>query len=319
MPQLWVTFIDVGWGDSILLELDDGTPNHRFGLIDSNDTTNWPNTYGYLKRHLERYAARSAGGTLPYPLFDFVVASHAHADHISGLKRILRLYGATWFYFPRFNHAKSAAFARLVNWASTHIQNGAPVTTNRRYLAHPDTFPFGPAQCSVLWPPPPPVGSPNDPNDRHNENNNSLVLAIKLQDVIIVTTGDCEADNWRRQHGGGPWKVPLPSQHLKFVQVPHHGAQNGLFDATNGTPMLDQIRDLHLAQPSVSPMLAASCHPQPHGHPDTSVANLLDSHNVGGNFPSSIPGTNWLRTDQNLHYTLWTDGTSVRTITRPSF
>jgi hypothetical protein len=133
-----------------------------------------------------------------------------------------------------------------------------------------------------------------------------------------VTTGDCEADNWKRQPGGGPWTVPLPSQHLKIVQVPHHGAQNGLFDSSNGTPMLDHVRDLHAAQPSVSPMLAASCHPQPHGHPDPSVASLLDTHNVGGRFPSSVPGINWLRTDQNLHYTLWTDGSAVRAITRPS-
>lgn len=319
MRQLWATFIDVGWGDSLLLELEDGSPTHRFALIDSNDTTNWPNSYGFLKRHLERYAARPGAGALPYPLFEFVMASHAHADHISGLRRIIKQYGTDWFYFPRFNHAKSAAFARLVNWASTHIHNGSPVTSRRRYLAHPDTFTFGPAQCSVLWPPPPPAGVPNDPNDRNNENNNSLVLAIKLQDVVLVTTGDCEADNWRRQAGGGPWQVPLPSQHLKFVQVPHHGARNGLFDSSNNNPMLDQIRDLHAADASVSPMLVASCHPEPHGHPDPTVAGLLDTNRFGGRFPSSVPGTNWLRTDQNLHFTLWTDGATVRTITRPNF
>jgi beta-lactamase superfamily II metal-dependent hydrolase len=317
MPQLWATFIDVGWGDSILLELEDGSPNHRFALIDSNDTSNWPNAYGFLKRHLERYAATAGVGALPYPLFDFVVASHAHADHTSGLQRIIKLYGADRFYFPRFNHGASAPFARLVNWASTHIQNGSAVTNQRRYLSYPDTFVFGPAQCSVLWPPPPPAGAPNDPNDRNNENNNSLVLAIKLQDVVFVTTGDCEAENWRQQAGGGAWKIGLPAHHLKFVQVPHHGAQNGLFDSHGNNPMLDQIRDLHVAEASVSPMLGASCHPKPYGHPDAAVAGLLDTNRFGGRFTGSVPGINWLRTDKNLHFTVWTDRTSIRTISRP--
>src|SRR5580704_18856801 len=112
MPQLWVTYIDVGWGDSILLELEDGAGTHHFALIDSNDTTNWPNSHGFLKRHFERYAARFGIATLPYPLFDFVAASHAHADHIAGLRRTIKQYGTDSFYFPRFNQGKSAAFAR---------------------------------------------------------------------------------------------------------------------------------------------------------------------------------------------------------------
>lgn len=317
MPELWVTFIDVGWGDSIFLELDDGTPDHRFGLIDSNDKTNWPNSYGFLKRHLERYVAKASTGSMRYRLFDFVAASHAHADHISGLKRIIKLYGAEDFYFPRFNAAKSAPFANLVNWAGTHTEHGMTVTARRRYLAHPDTFTFGPVQCSVLWPPPN-AAAPADPHDRNNENNNSLVLAIKLDNVVIVTTGDCEANNWRKNSGTGQWPVPLPSKNIRFVQVPHHGARNGLFDSSGYNPMLDQLQELNSKDSSVSPMLAVSCHPQPHGHPDPSVASVLDSKNFGNRFPSSVTGTNWLRTDQNLHYTLWTDGTSVRAINRPS-
>lgn len=317
MAQLSLTFVDVGWGDSLLLELIDNSGDHHFGLIDSNDTANWSHSRGFLKRHIERYTARIASGVLRYPLFDFVVASHAHADHISGLRWIVKQWGADRFYFPRFNRGKSAAFARLLKWCSTGTNKNVPVTSQRLQLAVPDTFQFGPATCSVLWPPAPPAGLPNAPHDSHNENNNSLVLAIQLQDVIFVTTGDCEADNW--QKNGNIWPIPLPRQNLKFVQIPHHGAFNGLFDAANLQPMLDQIRDLHAADPSVSPLLAASCHPKPHGHPDPSVVATLDQNNFGGRFASCVPGINWLRTDQNLHFTIWTDGTSVRTIARPSY
>lgn len=326
MPQLWLTFIDVGWGDSILLELEDGSPTHRFALIDSNDTTAWPSTRSFLKRHFERYAATLGNSTaLPYPLFDFVVATHAHTDHISGLRWIINRYGADRFYFPRFDVANSAAFDRLLSWASSHINsyNNLPVTNQRKFLAFPDTFTFGSpqrgVQCGVLWPPPPQAGFPNDPNDPNNENNNSVVLSIQLNDVVFVTTGDCEVDNWKRSSGGGTWKIGLPNRNLKLVQIPHHGAQNGLLDAHNNAPMLDQIHDLQIVDPSVAPMLVASCHPKPHHHPAPAVAQLLDSNRFGGRFTTCIPGTNWLRTDKNLHFTVWTDGTTVETRARPPF
>ena len=39
MSELKATLIDVGWGDSIFLETDDGSGNRLYALIDSNDTS----------------------------------------------------------------------------------------------------------------------------------------------------------------------------------------------------------------------------------------------------------------------------------------
>ena len=54
MSHLRVTLIDVGWGDSVLIEASDGaSARPRFALIDSNDNADknyWP-TRTFLRKH----------------------------------------------------------------------------------------------------------------------------------------------------------------------------------------------------------------------------------------------------------------------------
>ena len=84
----------------------------------------------------------------------------------------------------------------------------------------------------ILW--------PNfDQIDTGNENNNSVVLALTLGEVSIVLTGDAEAENWPQIVGR------LPS-HTTYLQVPHHGGRNGLFDLADGTPWLDHLNPRRL-------------------------------------------------------------------------
>jgi hypothetical protein len=52
MRSLNVTLIDVGWGDSILLESIDSNDNSYYALIDSNDSTNFRSSYIFLKKYL---------------------------------------------------------------------------------------------------------------------------------------------------------------------------------------------------------------------------------------------------------------------------
>ncbi len=64
MSHLHVTLIDVGWGDSILLEASQaGSARPRFALIDSNDNADrdyWP-AYNFLRKHL-RHAGDGVRG-----------------------------------------------------------------------------------------------------------------------------------------------------------------------------------------------------------------------------------------------------------------
>lgn len=322
MAQLWMTFLDVGWGDSIFLEAEDDAGDHYFGLVDSNDTVNWPTSRVFLKRHFERYAddAQMIGKTArSYPYFDVVIASHAHADHVSGLQGVIRQFGTHDIYISRFNAATATAAANLLRWAKHATRNNIPVARAHSYLSVPDTFTMGPVSFSVHWPPAPPVGSPNAPHDASDENNNSLVLSIKLGKVHFVLTGDCPADNWMKSGSSTAWPISLPSHGVKLVQVPHHGARNGLFDSSGNTPMLQQLDDLAKSNATVDPVLSVSCHPVPHGHPHRDVSNELDSLSTKRRFKSCLGNSRWLRTDKSLHFTLWTDGSSVESRARPPF
>jgi beta-lactamase superfamily II metal-dependent hydrolase len=207
----------------------------------------------------------------------------------------------------------------MLRWAATKTRKGIRVSRSHQYLDKTTTFTLGPVDVSVLWPPAPPAGAPNAPYDATNENNNSLVLVLRLGDVRLVLTGDCQAENWSMPSAGGAWPIPLPAKGLKLMQVPHHGARNGLFDASGGTPLLDQVAALASADATVEPLLAVSCHPEPHGHPHPNVASRLDGLATSGLFGTCVPPTRWLRTDKNLHYSIWTDGTSVETRARPPF
>jgi len=325
MAELTVTFLDVGWGDSILLECVDDQGGHHFGLVDSNDTSSWPTSRVYLKRHFERYAAAlpRAGCDAPartYPFFDFVVASHAHADHVAGLQAVLRHFGTRELLSPRFDRANSAALSRLIAWARRATSRTRPVATLHRYLDRDSAIGFGPVNVTVLWPRPPLPGMhpPDEPNDLRNENNNSVVLQLELGSVRMVLTGDCQAENWTRNPDNS-WPIALPTAGLKLVQIPHHGARNGLFDRAGGTPLIDQIAELAANEKTVDPVLAVSCHPVPHKHPHPEVAAALDRlGDKPAKFGSWAGTTRWLRTDRNLHFSVWTDGTKVETRARPA-
>jgi beta-lactamase superfamily II metal-dependent hydrolase len=318
MAELTVTFLDVGWGDSILLEARDSRGRFYFGLVDSNDTTNWPTTRVFLKRYFERHAKAAGPIARSYPFFDVVIASHSHTDHVVGLQGVIRQFGTDAIYMPRFNASNSATTANLLRWTKRATRKHVPVAKSQHYLDKSKTFSLGPVDISVIWPPPPLGGLPNAPHDPSDENNNSLVLVLRLDDVRIVLTGDCKADNWTKHTHGASWPIPLPSG-LKLVQVPHHGARNGLFDSSGGTPLFDQISDLSRSDSTVEPMIAVSCHPEPHGHPHQDVSDALDALSISKPFSSCVAGTRWLRTDRSLHFSVWTDGWQVATRARPPY
>ncbi len=66
----------------------------------------------------------------------------------------------------------------------------------------------------------------------NNENDNSVVLAITLGQVVFVLTGDAEAD--------GVW-THIASQipaNTRFFKVPHHGSANGIFTSVRNDALV---------------------------------------------------------------------------------
>jgi competence protein ComEC len=268
MSLLRVTLIDVGWGDSLLLESVDRKGTAHYALIDCNDSVTSRSSYIFLKRFFERKQQ-----TVPFtgaPLFDWVLLTHAHADHGQGLKRVLGDFGAQQFWYPQ-SSGRPVFLTDLIRYAtrSTKVHHHQIIDAGSVLPA------FGSTTMDIWWPRPNAISS--------NENNNSVVLALTLGRVTFVLTGDAEAD--------GVWNqisARIPST-TTFFKVPHHGSTNGLFDNRNQTPWLNVL--------PAAAEVAISSHLQPFPHPDPRVIAALKRN-----------GTSARRTDEHYHVTFETDG-----------
>jgi beta-lactamase superfamily II metal-dependent hydrolase len=265
MAELNITLIDVGWGDSILIESKDGA-NRSFGLVDSNDTTYLQSSYIFIRRFLEKAGVDVSNK----PVFDFVMLSHAHSDHGQGLRRIMSEYGTQRFWYPK--STETASLSSLIRYArrSSNVHHHQAIDDTKILPG------LGNAAMTVHWPP--------YNHIEPDENNNSIVLELALNNVSCMLTGDAEAIVWNQI------ATQIPNS-TRVFKVPHHGSVNGTFDGAE-TPW-------YTACPG-NTVLGISSHVRPFSHPHQQVVNLFNS------------GTHdYYRTDEHYHVTFSTDGTNV--------
>lgn len=271
MSSLRATLIDVGWGDSLLLEShDDSTNKDHYALIDSNDTSTFRSSHIFLKRFFEK---KNIALPSSFYTFEWVLLTHAHADHGQGLKKILRDFGTKRFWYSTPAN-QPAFFADLLRFAARSNKVGQydSVDTSKVLPG------FGPASIQPFWPNPGQVSQ--------NENDNSVVLVVTLGRISFVLTGDAEADGVWMQIAG---QIPA---NTGFFKVPHHGSWNGTFTASGATPWLPHIPRLAT--------VGISSHVRPFNHPDPKVVSVLAAHKP------------IYRTDEHYHVTFETDGTAVQ-------
>jgi len=278
MSYLSVTLIDVGWGDSILIEASDGSARPRFALVDSNDNAEkqyWP-TRNFLRKH---FGSRENEFQVEKPFFDFVMISHDHSDHGTGLKRIMKDYGTGNFWHPKVVRDESVIITHLMDYANHHN-----VQINEQAVDSEDELgDIGDVQIDVLWPPPGVI--------EPNPNNNSVVLLLTLDRVSFLLTGDAEGKVWDQIAG----QIP---QNTRVVKVPHHGSQNGtLYHGVS--PLVDRLDNF-----PVKAHLGISCHPNYPNRFDFPHQQVLDR--IGQRpYP-------YYRTDHHYHITFIAENNDVR-------
>jgi competence protein ComEC len=262
--------LDVGWGDSILIESVDNTGIEHFAVVDSNDTSNNRFTLNFLKRRLQ---TKRIDYSSQKHFLDFVLLTHGHTDHGQGLKAIMQEFGTRQFWYSRSSNWSS--LGNLLSYArrSNNVDNHQAVDDNR---VLPD---FGDVSMDVLWPI---DGNPSEPD----ENNNSVVITLTLNNTTFLLSGDAESDVW--QHVAA--QIP---DNTSFFKVPHHGSVNGSFDGANSA-WLDECPN--------NAVLGISCHVGRYGHPHQQVIDLFNNQNRPH-----------LRTDEHYHLVFETDGNTTNT------
>ncbi len=208
--KLHIDFLDVGQGDSALLTMPDGTtvlidgggkPNINRGA-DNDD----------VEETFERDTRSIGEGVVSEYLWsrgmdrvDYILPTHADADHIDGLSDIAQNFKVRGAIVAR----SPADDPEYVRFATSMKTTGVPVEK----IGAGDILQVGGVTVDVLWPPP--TSDANAPW----HNNDGLVLRVRYGDHTVLLTADIEKQAEASILKEG---VDLRSN---VVKVAHHGSK----------------------------------------------------------------------------------------------
>jgi competence protein ComEC len=195
-PDLELTFLDVGQGDSTFVRL----PSGETILIDgggSNDGAKYDPGQRVVLPFLRRAGVKK---------LDLVIATHPHADHVAGLLAILDSFDVRrlWLCW----HDEPNSFVQRLR---------AVAARRRTVVERPRQISFGSVTIDSLWP----VGEPaHCAAPERSTNDNSIVVRLRWGKASALFAGDVEWDAER-------FMVSADRSLLSatVLKVPHHGSR----------------------------------------------------------------------------------------------
>jgi competence protein ComEC len=217
--RLRVDFLDVGQGDSALVTF----PNGETLLVDGGGKPNFNNLFvrreGAEEPELFEPDAQSIGETVVsrflwekgYSKIDYILATHADADHLQGLADVARNFRVRAAFFGRTpeTDADFAALHKILQKRKIEVLT----------LKRGDVLNFEKARVEVLYP------EADASPDAVSDNNHSLVLRIIFGTKRFLLTGDIEkeTENFLAQD-------PLALR-SDIVKIAHHGSRTSSIPA----------------------------------------------------------------------------------------
>lgn len=223
LEDLVVTFLDVGQGDCIIIELPDG----KNMIIDSGDTSN------ANKSAISSFTTQNGITT-----FDYLLLTHQDADHVGNMDWVIDNYEIKYIFRPNMKTVNEtyasqlpeefntgSAFTTKTNiygkFMLSAYREGCPVevfykgsdfTNTIIYLEETYTYSF-----DFLTP-----TADNASDIYYNDNNNySPVVLFEYCGTKIMFTGDAEEDNL------GEYVSTYGNMHnVDILKVGHHGSEN---------------------------------------------------------------------------------------------
>lgn len=231
-----VTFLDVGQGDSALIELPDGATV----LIDGG----------------ARYERFDAGRGIVAPFLwnrgirriDHVIGTHQQLDHVGGLIWLLRHVPVGRYWGTVGDRPEQ--FVGEVNAAllDRHVQGETPVRGQ-------EILPGGSCRLTVLNPSDLAVPVADHSRSGSSLNNRSIVSRLECAGRSVLFAADIETEGLRLLTGAGRRPVTV-------LKVPHHGARSSLDR--------EWLREIHPEYAVISVGRR-----NPYGHPVPAVLEAL--------------------------------------------
>jgi len=189
--NLTVHFIDVGQGDSILLEY-----NGKTMLVDAGERDQGSVVTAYLQDQ-------------SVSSIDYVVATHPHSDHIGGMGEVLNSFQVGYFIDSGFPHTSKT----YENMLTTINEKDIPFEVAEKG----EEIEFDPAVDIEVFNP------ESEYSDELNEN--SVVLKVSYGEVSFLLMGDAGLETEEKLMSAGS---DLDSDILK---VGHHASRSGSGEA----------------------------------------------------------------------------------------
>jgi beta-lactamase superfamily II metal-dependent hydrolase len=182
-----VEFLDVGQGDSILIQ----SPEGRTALIDAGPSKD-------VVKLLHERGLKS---------IDLVVVTHHHSDHYGGMEAVVREFHPRYFIATNSRHTTPQYLKLLQRVRDDGITFVQPTGKMRR-------IELGSVTMTMF---------PQPPEDTHEENNNSIGLRVEHGALAVLLTGDSEYDEraWWLEH------CPELVKNCQLLKLAHHGSRNG--------------------------------------------------------------------------------------------
>lgn len=220
--KLRVDFLDVGQGDSALVTFPDDTTL----LVDGGGRPG-----PFKARASDSDAAgeqefesdsRSIGESVVSEYLwwrgldqiDYILATHADADHIDGLNDVARNFAVRAALVAR-TPSRDSEYA---GFSETLSSAGIPI----RPIGAGDEMMFGNVSVSVLWP------IPSRDQNLASGNNDSLVLRLRFGERSILLTGDIEAAAEKSLVEAEKLRNDLQAD---IVKVAHHGSKSSSIES----------------------------------------------------------------------------------------
>lgn len=244
LKSLYTHFVDVGQGDSCIIEL----PDEKLMIIDGGTDKDKNKLLTYIDENIRRN-----GEKITY--FDYAILTHADEDHCGGLDDVLSLYPAKVFYRPNemasyekyvdpgvkdllagYGSQSTAAYKKAIDSGYNADKiNGIETTVlvsdannDNTSLIEPELGENDSNYYSINF------YAPTMPSYK-DRNNYSPILILEYQGYKMCLAGDAEkqaeADFVNKIGTGGKYNVFDENYSVDILKLSHHGSKTSSSEA----------------------------------------------------------------------------------------